>query len=177
MGDSWGLFKYLTSSPGREGRKIPRYAFPSRGGIRFRKMKNAINDNFITTDIHSNKGINQVFTWTTRTTWFIQDYWTQIFYGQNRFFIISLNYQKCSFWAVTIDLEKFVKKKFKNFSDFGVVTDFQIENFHGSGTWRHFLWHDSDGPSQDLQFEPYDDLWVALGKKLLRNYEKFMTKS
>ena len=69
------------------------------------------------------------------------------------------------------------KKNFKKFSDLGVVTDFQIENFHGSGTWRHFLWHDSDGPSQDLQFEPYDDLWVALGKKLLRNYEKFMTKS
>ena len=32
--NSWGSFKYLTSSSGREGREVPRYAFPSRGGIR-----------------------------------------------------------------------------------------------------------------------------------------------
>ena len=116
----------------------------------------------------------------------------KLFYGQNRFFEFSGIFKAAEWSELADNFEKLSKmfllgrnywfgeiceKKFKNFSDFGVVTDFQIENFHGSGTWRHFLWHDSDGPSQDLQFEPYDDFWVALGKKLLRNYEKFMTKS
>ena len=59
----------------------------------------------------------------------------------------------------------------------GVVTDFQIENFYGSGIWRHFLRLDSDRPSWGLQFEPYDGLEGAWDKKLLRNYEIFMTKS
>ena len=68
--------------------------------------------------------------------------------------IISSNDQKWPLWAITIDSEKFEKKISKNFRILGVVTDFQIENFHGSGTWRHFLWLDSS--IWGLQFEPYE---------------------
>ena len=46
-----------------------------------------------------------------------------------------------------------------------------------ASTLSNFWRLDSDRPNQDLQFEPYGDLWVALGQKILRNYEKVMIKS
>ena len=69
------------------------------------------------------------------------------------------------------------KKFSEKFSDFGGDDGPSSRFFERAPTFPNFLRPDSDRPSFVLQFEPYDDLGVAWGKKLLRNYEKFMAKS
>ena len=44
-------------------------------------------------------------------------------------------------------------------------------------TFPHFWRPDADRTGQGLQFAPYHDNRGVMSQKLLRNYEKFMTKS
>ena len=74
------------------------------------------------------------------------------------------------FWE---NSEKFLKKK----SDFWGGDGPSNRFFENAPTFTNFWRLDPDRPNQDLQFEPYGDLWVALGQKILRNYEKVMIKS
>ena len=69
--------------------------------------------------------------------------------------------------------EKFSKKT----SDFGGGDGTLNRFFERASTFINFLRLDSDRAGQGLQFAPYDSLGVDWGQKLLRNYEKFMTKS
>ena len=70
-----------------------------------------------------------------------------------------------------------LRKIFQNFFDFGGDDRPSSRFFERASTLSNFLRLASDRLSQDLQFEPYGELWVALGQKILRNYEKVMTKS
>ena len=79
--------------------------------------------------------------------------------------------------TIIIDFEKIEEKFSKKKSDFGGGDGHSYRIFEFCSTLRNFLRLESDRPSQNLPFEPYGDLWVALGQKILRNYEKVMTKS
>ena len=69
------------------------------------------------------------------------------------------------------------KKNSENFPDFGGDDGHSRRFFERASTFLNFLRLDYDRLSLGLQFEPYGDLTVAYARKLLRNYEKFMTKS
>ena len=73
-------------------------------------------------------------------------------------------------------LRKFRKIFQKNFGFWGCdgTSNLFVERFH---TFPNVLLLDSDRTSQALQFLPDDGLAVAWCQKLLRNYEKFITKS
>ena len=70
-----------------------------------------------------------------------------------------------------------LRKNFQKF--FGFLGGDGLSNrFFERCTTLHNFWRlDSDRISWGLQFEPFDELAVDCGQKLLRNYENFMTKS
>ena len=74
------------------------------------------------------------------------------------------------FWE---NSEKFSKKT----SDFGGGDGTSNRFFERASTFINFWWLDPDRTAQGLQFALYGDLEVAWAQKILRNYEKFITKS
>ena len=74
------------------------------------------------------------------------------------------------FWE---NSEKFSKKT----SDFGGGDGTSNRFFERASTFINFWWLDPDRTGQGLQFALYGDLEVAWAQKILRNYEKFITKS
>ena len=94
--------------------------------------------------------------------------------------IIGDNYVNLS-KIITEDQNDWIRSKSENFfkkiSDFGGGDGLSNRFFERFHTFPYFLRLDSDRTGQGLQFAPYDSLGVDWGQKLLRNYEKFMTKS